>query len=260
MARPSPTTPRPPDFHRTDRRRAGGNLHPSPPRPPTALKMANAVKPFSTIFLNLIRMVIAPFSRSWPESRVPARQDRRAVGAARGIYFEVITTLALLIGLVTVNRSGPARASRSRPDRRTWPPRGKPGINSCPRGSDIRHRRDTRGDVLQIVVFSIIFAIALACSARRRRSSTCRRLPRRCSGSRTSSCSTPVGVAAAIATPSGRVLNTLLDWDGSWARSIWRLPSSIWPSSCRSSGCSRFHWQICPGSREPALIAFSTTS
>src|SRR3954464_13804519 len=123
-------------------------------------------RPFSQLFLRLIKMVIAPLIFATLVAGIAGAGHFKVVGrmGLRAlIYFEVVTTLALVIGLVAVNLT-------------------KPGIGvNLPMGqqSEISAKAQTwdqillhvvpesvmdamaKGDVLQIVVFSILFAIAL---------------------------------------------------------------------------------------------------
>ena len=123
-------------------------------------------RPFSQLFLRLIKMVIAPLIFATLVAGIAGAGHFKVVGrmGLRAlIYFEVVTTLALMIGLAAVNFT-------------------KPGVGvNLPMGahSDITAKPQTwdqillhvvpesvidamaRGDVLQIVVFSIFFGIAL---------------------------------------------------------------------------------------------------
>jgi len=123
-------------------------------------------RPFSQLFLRLIKMVIAPLIFATLVAGIAGAGHFKVVGrmGLRAlIYFEVVTTLALIIGLAAVNFT-------------------KPGVGvNLPIGahSDITAKPQTwdqillhvvpesvidamaRGDVLQIVVFSIVFGIAL---------------------------------------------------------------------------------------------------
>ena len=128
---------------------------------------ANYVKPFSDLFLRLIKMIIAPLLFATLVAGIAGAGHVKVVGrmGLRAIiYFEVVTTLALVIGLLAVNII-------------------KPGVGlvlpSTPAAEDLAGGAQTwdqlllhtvptsiidamaRGDVLQIVVWSIIFAIAL---------------------------------------------------------------------------------------------------
>ncbi len=123
-------------------------------------------RPFSQLFLRLIKMIIAPLIFATLVAGIAGAGHFKVVGrmGLRAIiYFEVVTTIALVIGLAAVNITRPGV-----------------GVN-LPMGhqSDITAKPQTwdqillhvvpesvidamaRGDVLQIVVFSIIFAIAL---------------------------------------------------------------------------------------------------
>jgi proton glutamate symport protein len=123
-------------------------------------------RPFSQIFLRMIKMIIAPLIFATLVAGIAGAGHVKVVGrmGVRAIiYFEIVTTLALVIGLVAVNLT-------------------KPGVGvNLPMGqqSEITAKAQTwdqillhivpesvidamaRGDVLQIVIFSIVFAIAL---------------------------------------------------------------------------------------------------
>jgi proton glutamate symport protein len=123
-------------------------------------------RPFSQLFLRMIKMIIAPLIFATLVAGIAGAGHVKAVGrmGLRAIiYFEIVTTIALVIGLVAVNITRPG-------DGVVLPPSGS---------GDVAARAQTweqvllhvvpesvidamaRGDVLQIVVFSIVFAIAL---------------------------------------------------------------------------------------------------
>jgi Na+/H+-dicarboxylate symporter len=131
----------------------------------TGARIAGYIKPFSTLFLNLIKMIIAPLIFATLVAGIAGAGHFKAVGrmGLRAIiYFESVTTVALLVGLVIVNvfKPGvgialPAAPSNLATNVQTW-------------DQILLHVVPTsvvdamaRGDVLQIVVFSMIFAIAL---------------------------------------------------------------------------------------------------
>ncbi len=126
---------------------------------------ADWFKPFSQIFLNLIKMIIAPLIFATLVAGIAGAGHFKAVGrmGLRAIiYFEIVTTVALLVGLVTVNLLKPgvgAILSMAKPDvaasAQSW---DQVLVHTVP-VSVIDAM--ARGDVLQIVVFSMIFAIAL---------------------------------------------------------------------------------------------------
>jgi proton glutamate symport protein len=123
-------------------------------------------RPFSQLFLRLIKMIIAPLIFATLVTGIAGAGHFTVVGrmGLRAIiYFEIVTTLALIIGLVAVNIT-------------------KPGVGvNLPmgQGSEITAKAQTwdqillhvvpesvidamaRGDVLQIVLFSLFFGIAL---------------------------------------------------------------------------------------------------
>jgi proton glutamate symport protein len=128
---------------------------------------AQYFNPFSQLFLRLIKMIIAPLIFSTLVAGIAGAGHVKAVGRMglrAMIYFEVITTAALLIGLLAVNLLRPG-VGLVLP-----PPSGPPAIAGTAQTWDqiVLHTFPTsiiqamaEGDVLQIVVWSIIFAIAL---------------------------------------------------------------------------------------------------
>ncbi|HEX2343829.1 MAG TPA: cation:dicarboxylase symporter family transporter [Vicinamibacterales bacterium] len=127
---------------------------------------AKYIRPFSQLFLRMIKMIIAPLIFATLVAGIAGAGHLRSVGrmGIRAlIYFEVVTTLALLIGLVAVNitRPGagvdlPVEKSEITAKAQTW---DQILLHTVPE-SVVRAMAE--GDVLQIVVFSIFFAIALS--------------------------------------------------------------------------------------------------
>ena len=152
-------------------------------------------RPFSQLFLRLIKMIIAPLIFATLVAGIAGAGHFKVVGrmGLRAIiYFEVVTTLALVIGLVAVNvmQAGRRRQPADGPAVRDHRDRRRPGIRSsctsCPSRSI---QAMAEGDVLQIVVFSILFAIALGMIGEKGRPVIVvvrGASPRRCSSSRTS--------------------------------------------------------------------------
>ena len=69
-------------------------------------KFGEGLKPLGDIFVKLIKMVIAPIIFATVVSGVAHMRDTRKVGRVGGkalIYFEVVSTLALIIGMVVMN-------------------------------------------------------------------------------------------------------------------------------------------------------------
>src|SRR5262247_2095859 len=132
-------------------------------------KWGNNVYFLRDIFLNLIKSIIAPLIFSTLVVGIAGGGDLKKVGrmgAKAILYFEIVTTIALFIGLAIVNFT-------------------KPGLNvALVGGGDITTLVKTqpqgfrdllvhifpasvidamvRGDVLQIVAFSVLFAMAVS--------------------------------------------------------------------------------------------------
>src|SRR6266550_9053008 len=69
-----------------------------------------AVRPLSILFLNLIKSIIAPLIFSTLVIGIAGTGDIRQVGRIglkALVYFEIVTTFALVIGLVAVNLTKP---------------------------------------------------------------------------------------------------------------------------------------------------------
>jgi proton glutamate symport protein len=123
----------------------------------------------SLIFLNLIRTIIAPLLFSTLVVGIAGHSDLRQVGRMGGkalVYFEIVTTLALLIGLAAINisRAGigvnlPATVSSVQPAAAAPQSAAEIILHAFPENIA---KAVAEGQVLQIVVFSILFAIALA--------------------------------------------------------------------------------------------------
>ena len=124
----------------------------------------------SLIFLSLIKTIIAPLLFSTLVVGIAGHSNLRQVGrmgVKALVYFEIVTTMALLIGLVAINisRAGvgvtlPAPSAN-----------GQTPVAAAPQSASdiILHafpeniaKSVAEGQVLQIVVFSILFGIALA--------------------------------------------------------------------------------------------------
>lgn len=130
-------------------------------------KIADIVRPFSQIFIRMIRMIIAPLIFGTLVAGIAGAghfKDVGRMGLRAMIYFEVVTTFALLIGLLAVNIMKPGVGM-------VLPaPAGAPPITATAQTWDqiFLHMVPTSiidamatGDVLQIVIFSIVFAIGL---------------------------------------------------------------------------------------------------
>jgi len=131
-----------------------------------------AMKPLGDIFINLVKMIIAPIIFLTIVLGIASMHDIRKVGRVGGkafLYFEVVTTIALAIGLLVANLTKPGA-----------------GIDvSSLAGGDISQYTTAakqlsfvdfvthivpssivgafaNGDILQIVFFSLLFGVALS--------------------------------------------------------------------------------------------------
>ncbi|HYN09964.1 MAG TPA: cation:dicarboxylase symporter family transporter [Vicinamibacterales bacterium] len=123
------------------------------------------IRPFSQIFLRMIKMIIAPLIFATLVAGIAGAGHFKQVGRMglkALIYFEIVTTIALVIGLVAVNLTRPGDGLAL--------PTEESGISAAAQGwrDILLHlvpesvlQAMATNDVLQIVVFSIIFGIAL---------------------------------------------------------------------------------------------------
>lgn len=129
-------------------------------------ELVEIIRPFSAIFIRMIRMIIAPLLFGTLVAGIAGAghfKDVGRMGLRAIIYFEIVTTLALLIGLFMVNVMKPGVGM-------VLPIGSNPGITAKPQTWQeiLLHTVPTSvieamatGDVLQIVVFSIVFAVGL---------------------------------------------------------------------------------------------------
>ena len=133
-----------------------------------------AVKPMADIFLRMIKMIIAPLIFSTLVIGIAGTGDFKKVGRIglkAIIYFEIATTIALLIGLFTVNVFKPGQYIPQTISQESAPAQAATNLVQQPQsGSDfLIHVFPTsvvdamaRGDILQLVIFSLFFGLALA--------------------------------------------------------------------------------------------------
>jgi proton glutamate symport protein len=126
------------------------------------------LKPLSTIFIRLIKSLIAPLIFATLVVGIAGHGDLRQVGRM-GIkallYFEVMTTLALVVGLVAVNIVRPGVGVNLHVAETATDFAGKQQSFS----EVITHifpqsivQAAAEGEVLQIVVFAVLFSLGLA--------------------------------------------------------------------------------------------------
>jgi len=126
-----------------------------------------ALRPLSVIFIRLIKTIIAPLIFATLVVGIAGHSDLKAVGrmgVKAIVYFEVVTTLALFLGLAFVNlvrpgvgvklAGGDISALAARPQKFA-----DVLVHVFPQSF---FQAAAEGEILQVVVFSIIFAMALS--------------------------------------------------------------------------------------------------
>ena len=133
---------------------------------------ARAMKPVGDTFVNLVRMIITPVIFLTIVLGIANMSDLKKVGRVGGkalLYFEVVTTFALAIGLIVVNITKPGAgldvSALAKGDVSKYAEAGK----ALTFVDFITHIVPTSvvgafatGDVLQVVFFAVLFGIALA--------------------------------------------------------------------------------------------------
>jgi aerobic C4-dicarboxylate transport protein len=130
-----------------------------------------AMKPVGDTFISLVKMVIAPIIFLTIVSGVANMEDLKKVGRVGGkalLYFEIVSTLALAIGLIVVNITQPG--SGIDVSKATGADLSKYTASGAQLGfiDILTHVVPSsiigafaNGDILQIVFFSLLFGIAL---------------------------------------------------------------------------------------------------
>jgi aerobic C4-dicarboxylate transport protein len=133
---------------------------------------ARQMKPVGDTFVNLVRMVIAPVIFLTVTLGIANMRDLKKVGRVGGkalLYFEIVTTFALAIGLIIVNVTKPGAgldvSALAKGDISKYAEAGKTmsfveTLTHVVPASVVD--AFARGDVLQIVFFAVLFGVALA--------------------------------------------------------------------------------------------------
>src|SRR5256885_11525091 len=140
---------------------------------------ARTMRPLGDTFIALVRMVIGPIIFLTITLGIANMNDLKKVGKVglkAFVYFEVVTTFALAIGLVVVNVTKPGAgldvSSMAKGDISTYAAQGKSMsfveflthiVPSSPVDAF------AKGDILQVVFFSILFGVALSAIGERGR-------------------------------------------------------------------------------------------
>jgi proton glutamate symport protein len=221
------------------------------------------------IFLRMIKMIIGPLLFSTLVVGVAGGGHAKAVGRMglrAVIYFEVVTTIALFLGLAAVNLSRPgvgvnlpATAEQIAATPQTW---DQILIHLVPESI---MRAMAENDVLQVVVFSLVFALALGQLGEKGRAFVhwCETLAEiMFKFTNIVMKFAPWGVGAAIGATIARsglgVLVNLVWLIGAvYVATALFLGGVLLPIALFFNVPVRKFWKVV---KEPALIAFSTTS
>lgn len=146
---------------------AGAIIHSSA----SAEKLFTVAKLISETFINMIRMVIAPVIFFTVVSGIAGAGSLKKVGRVGVkalIYFEIVTTLALVIGLITANVVKPGAGVKVPASTTTQVSEISAQANKIDWGEFFSHIVPSnivdafaKGDILQILFFSVLFAIGL---------------------------------------------------------------------------------------------------
>lgn len=135
--------------------------------------LGSAMQPLGTAFIKLIKMIIAPIIFCTVVLGIAGMEDMKKVGKTGGyalIYFEVVSTLALIIGLVVINlvkpgvgmNIDPASLDQASISKYTAPDQMVGTVdfllNVIPTSV---FDAFARGDMLQVLFFSVLFGFAL---------------------------------------------------------------------------------------------------
>jgi aerobic C4-dicarboxylate transport protein len=135
--------------------------------------LGTAMQPLGTAFIKLIKMIIAPIIFCTVVIGIAGMEDMKRVGKTGGyalMYFEIVSTVALVIGLVVINVVKPGEGMHIDPaslDQQSISKYTAPGqmqsvtdflLNVIP--SSV-FDAFARGDMLQVLFFSVLFGFAL---------------------------------------------------------------------------------------------------
>jgi aerobic C4-dicarboxylate transport protein len=138
-----------------------------------------AMKPFGDAFIKLIKMLIAPVIFCTVVTGIAGVEDMKKIGKTGGlalIYFEVMSTVALILGLAVVNILRPGSGMNVDPrslDTATVAAYTGPGklqsvtdflLNVIPTTVVDAF---AKGDILQVLFFAVLFGFALQALGRR---------------------------------------------------------------------------------------------
>jgi aerobic C4-dicarboxylate transport protein len=132
-----------------------------------------AMKPFGDAFIKLIKMLIAPIIFCTVVVGIAGMEDMKKVGKTGGLallYFEVMSTVALLVGLAIVNIVRPGAGMNVDPatlDTKGIASYAQPGAIGSTTEFLLNIIPNTivdafaRGEILQVLLFAVLFGFAL---------------------------------------------------------------------------------------------------
>lgn len=134
---------------------------------------AEAMKPLGDAFIKLIKMIIAPIIFCTVVLGIAGMEDMKKVGRTGGLallYFEVVSTLALIVGLVMINLLQPGHGMNVDPatlDTKAIAAYTGPGKMQSTTEFLLNIIPNTvidafaKGEILQVLLFSVLFGFAL---------------------------------------------------------------------------------------------------
>lgn len=149
---------------------SGGLVEPS-----TAARLLAICDVLSQIFLKMIKAIVAPLIFSTLVVGIAGHSNLKQVGRMgikAIVYFEVVTTLALFIGLAAINltRAGVGVSPQDAEQALTRPAPQRAADIVLHVFPDNIAKSVAEGQVLQVVVFSLFFGMGLALTEERHRS------------------------------------------------------------------------------------------
>ncbi|MBS0265328.1 MAG: dicarboxylate/amino acid:cation symporter [Planctomycetes bacterium] len=136
-------------------------------------EFGTSLKPLGDGFIRLVKMIIAPIIFCSVVLGIAGLEDLKKVGKTGGLgllYFEIVTTLALVVGLIVINVAQPGAGMHIDPDSLdTTAVAEHVSSHSLPGTIEfILHiipvtvvDAFARGEILQVLFFSILFGFAL---------------------------------------------------------------------------------------------------
>ncbi len=136
-------------------------------------QLGAAMKPLGDGFIKLIRMMIAPIIFCTVVTGIAGMEDMKKVGKTGGLallYFEVVSSIALLIGLLLVNVLQPGAGMNANPatlDTKSIAAYAEPGKLGTATDFLLNIIPNTvidafaKGDILQVLLVAVLFGFAL---------------------------------------------------------------------------------------------------